>query len=112
MQESLGFSPAELVFGHTVCGPLRLLKENFLSDTDAPKENVLDYVSSFRECLHKAFAIARNALIAAQGKMKRKFDKKAVQRKFEVGDKVLTLLVPGSSLQAKFSGPYSAGEIE
>uniref|UniRef100_A0A669CU45 Gypsy retrotransposon integrase-like protein 1 n=1 Tax=Oreochromis niloticus TaxID=8128 RepID=A0A669CU45_ORENI len=108
VQESLGFSPAELVFGHTVRGPLQLLKENFLSDTDAPKVNVLDYVSSFRERLHKACAIARNALVAAQGKMKRKFDKKAVQRKFEVGDKVLTLLsVPGSSFQAKFSGPYT-----
>uniref|UniRef100_A0A669CS17 ribonuclease H n=1 Tax=Oreochromis niloticus TaxID=8128 RepID=A0A669CS17_ORENI len=108
VQESLGFSPAELVFGHTVRGPLLLLKENFLSDTDAPKVNVLDYVSSFRERLHKACAIARDALVAAQGKMKRKFDKKAVQRKFEVGDKVLTLLpVPGSSLQAKFSGPYT-----
>ncbi len=27
VQESLGFSPAELVFGHTVRGPLKLLKE-------------------------------------------------------------------------------------
>ena len=26
-QESLGFSPAELVFGHTVRGPMKLLKE-------------------------------------------------------------------------------------
>ncbi len=28
VQESLGFSPAELVFGHTVRGPLKMLKEN------------------------------------------------------------------------------------
>ena len=27
VQESLGFSPFELVFGHTVRGPLKLLKE-------------------------------------------------------------------------------------
>ncbi|KAJ8038347.1 hypothetical protein HOLleu_15742 [Holothuria leucospilota] len=32
MQESLGFSPFELVFGHTVRGPLKLLKEKWLSD--------------------------------------------------------------------------------
>ncbi len=31
MQESLGFSPAELVFGHTVRGPLKLLSEQLLS---------------------------------------------------------------------------------
>ena len=30
VQESLGFSPFELVFGHTVRGPLKLLKEKFL----------------------------------------------------------------------------------
>ncbi len=29
-QESLGFSPAELVFGHTVRGPLKLLKEKMM----------------------------------------------------------------------------------
>lgn len=29
-QESLGFSPAELVFGHTVSGPLKLLKEKMM----------------------------------------------------------------------------------
>ena len=29
VQESLGFSPFELVIGHTVSGPLKLMKENF-----------------------------------------------------------------------------------
>ena len=29
VKESLGFSPFELVFGHTVRGPLKLLKEKF-----------------------------------------------------------------------------------
>ena len=32
IQESLGFSPFELVFGHNVRGPLKLFKEKFLSD--------------------------------------------------------------------------------
>ena len=30
VQESLGFSPFELVFGHSVRGPLKLLKEKWL----------------------------------------------------------------------------------
>ena len=34
VQASLGFSPFELVFGHTVRGPLKLLKEKFLSQED------------------------------------------------------------------------------
>ncbi len=36
VQESLGFSPAELVFGHTVRGPLKMLKENILSFDSSP----------------------------------------------------------------------------
>ncbi len=106
VQESLGFSPAELVFGHTVRGPLKLLKENWLSDVKSSC-NLLDYVSSFRERLHKARDLAQSALSNAQIKMKKCFDKDAVSRSFEKGDQVLVLLpLPGSALQAKFSGPY------
>lgn len=32
-QESLGFSPAELVFGHNVRGPLKVLREHFIADS-------------------------------------------------------------------------------
>lgn len=34
VQESLGFSPFELVFGHTMRGPLKLLKEKFISSSN------------------------------------------------------------------------------
>lgn len=107
VQESTGFSPAELVFGHTVRGPLRWLHEKYLSDTPGPPVNVLDYVSSFRERLHKACDAVRSSLSASQKKLKKKFDKKSVKREFRIGDKVLILLpIPGSTLQAKFCGPY------
>ena len=41
VQECLGFSPFELVFGHTVRGPLKLLKEKWLTETS--DLNLLDY---------------------------------------------------------------------
>lgn len=41
VHESLGFSPAELAFAHTVRGPLRLLRERWLSD--AKPQNLCDY---------------------------------------------------------------------
>ena len=47
VQESLGFSPFELVFGHTVRGPLKLMKEKFLSNNESPL-NLLQYVSDFK----------------------------------------------------------------
>lgn len=106
VQESLGFSPAELVFAHTVRGPLKLLKEQLIGKDSAPI-SVLDYVSSFRECLHKACELAGAHLSMVQSKMKVHFDKRTVQRRFQPGESVLVLLpIPGSALQAKFSGPY------
>ena len=42
--------------------------------------------------------------------MKRHFDEKAVPRSLQTGDQVLVLLpIPGSSLSARFSGPYCVG---
>lgn len=43
VQESLGFSPAELVFGHTPRGPLKTLHDKFLMSGTAPEKNVLDF---------------------------------------------------------------------
>ena len=106
-QESLGFSPADLIFGHSVRGPLKLLRERWGAETTEQQHNLLDYVSEFRERLHKACARAQEALSSAQSKMKTRYDRKSVHRSFQAGDRVLVLLpVLGSALQAKFSGPY------
>lgn len=110
VQESLGFSPADLVFAHSPRGPLKALKERFLSPS-INSSNVLDYVSNFRERLLAANKIAKISLGNAQSNMKRRFDKKAVKRDFSIGDKVLVLLpIAGSALSAKFSGPYVVKE--
>ena len=106
VQESLGFSPFELVFGHTVRGPRQLLKEKFLSD-NVDSLNLLQYVSDFRTKLTRACELARANLVSAQKSMKARYDLDSVERKFEPGQKVLALLpVPGSPLQARFFGPY------
>lgn len=105
VQESLGFSPCDLIFAHTVRGPLKLLKDQWLNDEK--KENLLDFVSSFRSRLRRACELAKENLECAQTKMKTWFDKNAKSRVFKPGEKVLVLLpMPGSSLQARYSGPY------
>lgn len=105
-QESLGFSPAELVFGHTVRGPLKVFKEHLMS-CSSPKTNVSEFVSQCRERLHRATELAREALSSSQESMKKRFDKKAVERQFQPGDQVLVLLpTPGSAFTARFSGPF------
>ena len=49
-QESFGLSTFELVFGHSVRGPLNLYKENLLSEDDS-SVNILNYFSNFRHKL-------------------------------------------------------------
>lgn len=49
-QESTGFSPNDLVFAHSVCGPLAVLRDNFKSG-DPPK-NIIDYINGFRHRLY------------------------------------------------------------
>ena len=68
VQEPLCFSPYELVFGHTVRGPLTLLKETFLSDDDNSL-NLLHYVSDFKSRFSKASGAVRSNLRSAQSKM-------------------------------------------
>ncbi len=75
IQESLGFSPAELVFANSVHGLLKLLREKLLHN-DEP-QNILDYVSNFHFKLHRACELAKQSLTMAQEKMKGWFDKNA-----------------------------------
>ncbi|KAI2647026.1 Retrovirus-related Pol polyprotein [Labeo rohita] len=107
VQGSLGFSPAKLVFGHTVRSLLKLLSEQLLSQSPS-SVSILDYVSSFREHLHKACEIAHAHLVNCQTRIKAQYDRQSVVRTFQPGDSVLVLLaVPGSGLQAGFTGPYT-----
>ena len=109
VNEATGFSPFELVYGHQVRGPLRMVKEQLLQSagqTDTPS-GVLQYVASFKDRLHTACDLARSNLEAAKGKMKAQYDKKAVKRTFKAGDQVLVLLpMGGDKLGVKFYGPY------
>ena len=106
VQESLCFSPFELVFGHSVRGPSKLLKEKFLSNDETPL-NLLQYVSDFRNRLSRACEVARSNLKTSQGKMKASYDNHVVDRKFKPGAKVLALLpIPGRPL-ARYFGPYT-----
>lgn len=104
VQESLGFSPADLVFGHSVRGPLKILKAAIIETKVS--NNVLNFVSQMRECLHDACLLARENLAKVQSSMKKQHDLKAVPHCFQSGDEVLVLLpVPGSVLATRFTGP-------
>ena len=105
VEESLGFSPFELVFGRAVRGPLKVLKEAWLGEDSSV--NLLEYVSRLRQRILDAVDIARKNLKNSQSRMKTWYDKKAKRRQFHVGEKVLALLpIPSQPLQARYYGPY------
>ena len=80
VQESLGFSPFDLVFGHHVRCPLKLLKDLWLNDDDSVKVNLLDYVSKFGTRLHEAGEIANKNLGNSQQKTKMYYDRNVKAR--------------------------------
>ena len=106
VQESLGFSPFELVFGHSVRGPLKLLKENWLSE-NTESLNLLDYVSKFINKLKQSYELAQPNLKNCHSKMTMFYDRKSQNHVFNPGGKV-SVSSPGqrNTLQARDLGSY------
>jgi len=68
VQEFIGFSPFELVIGHTVREPLQLVKEKWLDEHT--ELNLLDYVSKFKEKIYFACKVAQDNLKHVQHRIK------------------------------------------
>lgn len=81
IQESFGFSPNELVFNHTVLGPVAFLDDEWSSQQ--PPDNVLGYDSDFKYHLYQVCAATRKML---RCKMQHLFTWKSEFWGFEVGD--------------------------
>lgn len=106
VNDSTGFSPFELIYGHEVRGPLKIMKEHFLEPEG--QGNLLQYVAGFKDRLQSACEIAQLNLAKAQENMREQFDRRAVARSFAVGDKVLVLLpMRGEGLGTRYCGPYT-----
>ena len=64
VQETLGFNPFGLVFGHVVRGPLKMLKESWLAVDDESVSH-LEYVTTFKARLMETGELARKNLTQA-----------------------------------------------
>ena len=112
-QESLGFSPFELLYGRSVRGPMAILRELWSGEVnDEQVLSTYQYVIELRERLEQTCQLARDNLKKVQFKQKTYYDKRARSRKFDVGDKVLLLLPTESNkLLLQWKGPYEVVEI-
>ena len=81
VQESLGFSPFELVFGHSFRGPLKFYRQKLRSE-DYSALDGLGRVSDFGHELSEACELAQNTIRSVQSKMKERYDKYTQSRSF------------------------------
>ena len=105
---STGFSPFELLYGRTVRGPLAVVRQMWTDEAvDEEVRTTYQYVLDLRERLDEISEIAKENLRNAKHKQTVYFNKKAKDRSFKVGDKVLLLLTEQhNKLQVKWKGPY------
>ncbi|KAL8568228.1 hypothetical protein ACOMHN_027751 [Nucella lapillus] len=111
-QESLGFSPFELLYGRTVRGPLAVLKQIW-TDEEAEEEvkTTAQHVVDLRNRIEETCALAQENLKKASCQYAKYFDRKARPRTFKPGDKVLLLLsAKHNKLQVSWQGPYEIVE--
>ncbi len=105
-QASTGFSPFELLYGRQVRGPLDLLRD-YWESAKPEGDNVVAYVVRMRERLEDMTALAHEHMESAQRNQKVWYDRKARERVFHPGQKVLLLLPTcESKLLTKWHGPY------
>ena len=112
-QESLGFSPFELLYGRNVRGPMQILRELWsVEETDEHARLTYQYVIDLRERLEKTCKLAQDNVRKLDIKQNAFYDKRARSRKFDVGDKVL-LLLPSESNKVllQWNGPYEVLEV-
>ena len=112
-QESLGFSPFELLYGRNVRGPMQILRELWsVEETDEHARLTYQYVTDPRERLEKTCELSQDNVRKLDIKQNAFYDKRARSRKFDVGDKVL-LLLPSESNKVllQWNGPYEVLEV-
>ena len=111
-QESTGFAPFELLYGRTVRGPMYILRQLWTKeDTADDVKTSYQHVFELRERLDDMMEMALTSLKHSQRRYKHYFDKKAKQRDFKAGDKVLILLpTDGNKLLMHWRGPFAVEE--
>jgi len=107
-QESLSFSPFEMLYGHSVRGPMSILKQLWTSEQEDPDvKSTYQYVIDLRERLQDTCDMAHQNLLKAQVKQKKYYDGRSKERSFKPGEKVLWLLLTDENkLLMQRRGPF------
>ena len=112
VQDSTGYSPFQLLYGHQVRGPLTILKELWTSNIeDEEVKTTYQYVVDLRQRLEDTCKLAQEELVKNSKKYKTYYDTKAKVRSFKKGDEVLLLLPSDNNkLLMQWKGPFTIRE--
>ncbi|XP_062839805.1 uncharacterized protein LOC103279995 [Anolis carolinensis] len=106
-QDSMGYSPFELLYGRKARGPLDLVKEYWEARPAADAVPVAEYLTDLQSTMRVARDIAHEHLAVAQQRQKSYYDISAKPRFFSVGDEVLFLSpTKTNKLQMDWTGPW------
>ena len=107
-QESLGFSPFELLYGRSVRGPLSVLRELLTKEEpNVEIKSTYQYVVDLKEKLSETCDLAQKMLSKSSARYKKYYDQKKRSRLLKVGDQVLVLLpTDRNKLLLQWKGPY------
>ena len=109
-QASTGFSPFELLYGRQPRGLLDLAKEAW-ERQPCPQRSVVEHIERLQARARKVWPLVREHMEKAQRDQSRVYNRGAVVREFQVGEKVL-VLVPSNECKflARWQGPYEVIE--
>ena len=112
IQESVGFSPFELLFGRKVRGPMEILKAYWAKEEhDDDAKTVYQYVIELKSRLENTCKLAQEELLKAQEVQKKIYDRTAKSKKVDVGGKALLLLPTRTNkLLLQWKGPFTVIE--
>ena len=105
-QETTGFSPFELLYGHRVRGPLDVLRDSWTGER-SEEIPVAAHVIRMRDQLQEMTDLVQEKAVEVQKKQKRCYDKGSKERELKVDDEVLVLLPEATNkLKLEWVGPY------
>jgi len=107
--ESTNYSPAELVYGHSIRGWLAVQRSCWERGDRVERElkiPAVEFMQNLNAKIETALAHARDNVTTAQARMKNYYDQHSQERKLDVGEQVLVLEPTcNNKLLAQWVGP-------
>lgn len=107
-QESLAYSPFELLYGRNVRGPMDILRQVWTGEVKEEEvKTTYQYVIDLKERLEETCDMAQKELARSASRYRKYYDTRTRDRRFKVDDLVLLLLpTDRNKLTMQWKGPY------